>query len=280
MDGALPEKFAAPLRLKGFRLSRKIGAGGMSEVYLATRESDGLPVVLKVQGASGKNAVEQLARFSREYALLSLITHPNVVRIHDQGLTDEHAYIAMEYFEQGDLRAEIAAGMPRPRVMAVVAQVAQALGAVHGHGIVHRDLKPANVMRRRDGSVALADFGIARSMLQAGATDPGQARHGDLIGTPYYVSPEQAAGQPITAQSDLYSLGVMVFEMLAGHRPFNADSLDELLARHMIAPIPPLPPVHAALQPVVERLMAKKPADRYASAQALLADLDRAGGLE
>jgi class 3 adenylate cyclase len=266
------EPGAEPLRLKGYRLTRKIGAGGMTQVYLAVREADGLPVVLKVLDASGKAASEHLSRFIQEYSMLARIEHPNVVRIYDQGFTDDHAYIAMEYFEAGDLRAEITAGMGRQRVLEVAAQLAQALDAIHARGIIHRDLKPENIMRRADGSVALADFGVAKSMLQAENMALTQTRHGDVVGTPYYLSPEQAAGNEITPRSDLYSLGVMMFEMLAGERPFRAESLDVLLARHVFAPTPSLPEAHAALQPVIERLMAKRPADRYASARALLDD--------
>ena len=273
-------QFAAgnePLRLKGYCLSRKIGAGGMTDVYLAAREADDLPVVLKVLDATGKGAGEQLSRFIQEYALLSRIEHPYVVRIYDQGFTDDHAYIAMEYFELGDLRAEMTSALPQQRVLAIVAQVAQALAAIHARGIIHRDLKPENIMRRPDGSVALADFGIAKSMLEAPDMALTQTRHGGVMGTPYYLSPEQAAGNPITPQSDQYSLGVMMFELLAGQRPFRAESLELLLARHLSAPTPALPPGHAALQPVVERLMAKRPQDRYGSAAALLADLEQRG---
>ena len=269
-------RFAAgeePLRLKGYRLTRKIGSGGMTEVFLAVREADELPVVLKVLNASGKATAEHLTRFIQEYALLSSIVHPHVIRIYDQGFTDDHAYIAMEYFEHGDLRAEITAGLEQQRVIAIIAQTAQALDAIHARGIIHRDVKPENIMRRPDGSVALADFGIAKSMLEAEHMALTQTRHGDVVGTPYYLSPEQVSGQPITPQSDLYSLGVMMFEMLAGERPFRAESLDLLLARHVSAPTPLLPPAHAALQPIVEKLMAKHPPDRYASAQALLRDL-------
>ncbi|MEP6823391.1 MAG: protein kinase [Ramlibacter sp.] len=263
----------APLRLRGYRLTRKIGSGGMTEVYLAVRESDGLAVVLKVLDASGKAATEHLSRFIQEYTLLSKIEHPHVIRIYDQGFTDDHAYIAMEYFEQGDLRAELTAGMTQPRVIEVISQVAQALGAIHTRGVIHRDLKPENIMRRADGTVALADFGIAKSMLQADNLALSQTRHGDVVGTPYYLSPEQASGQKITPPSDLYSLGVMMFEMLAGQRPYRADSLDLLLANHLTAPTPALPAAHAALQPVVEKMMAKKPGERHPTAAALLADL-------
>lgn len=261
------------LRLRGYRLTRRIGAGGMTQVYLAERERDGLAVVLKVLDAGGQRAGEHLSRFIQEYTLLSRIEHPNVVRIHDQGFTDDHAYIAMEYFPRGDLRAELSAGMSQQRVLDVLEQVARALAAIHGLGVIHRDLKPENIMRRADHTVALADFGIAKSLLQSDNLALSQTRHGDIVGTPYYLSPEQAAGREITAASDLYSLGVMMFEMLAGRRPFRADTLDQLLAQHLHAPTPSLPPEHAALQPILDRLMAKAPQDRFDGAQGFLSEL-------
>ncbi|MES2633325.1 MAG: protein kinase [Pseudomonadota bacterium] len=284
VKGALASKLSAfkghqftqeeePLRLKGYRITRKIGTGGMTEVFLAVRESDGLPVVLKVLQANGKAASEHLSRFIQEYTLLSRIEHPHVIRIYDQGFTDDHAYIAMEYFELGDLRSEITAGMSQERVVAIISQVAGALDAIHQRDVIHRDLKPENIMRRPDGTVALADFGIAKSMLQSENMAFTQTRHGDVVGTPYYLSPEQASGTPITPQSDLYSLGVMMFEMLAGTRPYRAETLELLLANHVSAPTPPLPAAYAGLQPVVNRLMAKKREDRYPTAAALLADL-------
>jgi class 3 adenylate cyclase/CheY-like chemotaxis protein len=262
-----------PLRLKGYRLTRKIGSGGMTEVYLAERDGDALPVVLKVLEAHGRATSEHLSRFIQEYTLLSRIVDPHVIRIYDQGFTDDHAYIAMEYFELGDLRGELRQGMQRERVLAVVEQVARALEAIHAHNVIHRDLKPENIMRRPDGSVALADFGVAKSMLQQDNLGLTQTRHGEVVGTPYYLSPEQAAGAPITPASDLYSLGVMLFEMLTGSRPFQAESLSLLLAHHVSAPVPRLPLEHEGLQPVLDRLMAKRPADRYASAASLLRDL-------
>jgi serine/threonine-protein kinase PpkA len=264
---------AVTVRLKGYRITQKIGSGGMTEVYLAEREADGLPIVLKILDSRGKEASEHLVRFIQEYALLSKIDHPHVIKIHDQGFSDEYAYIAMEYFERGDLRALFGPDLTRQRALAVVQQIALALSAVHSHGIVHRDIKPENIMLRTDGSIALADFGIAKSMLQAESMGFTQTRHGDLVGTPYYMSPEQAGGRAVTARSDLYSLGVMLFEMLSSRRPFYAESLELLLAKHLNAETPALPSAHAALQPIVNKLMAKKPEDRYASADALLADL-------
>jgi len=285
VKGALQSKLASikdhrfapgqePLRLRGYRLTRKIGSGGMTEVYLAEREEDALPVVLKVLDASGRGAGEHLSRFIQEYALLSRIQHPNVVRIYDQGFTDDHAYIAMEYFPLGDLRSEVSAGMDEARVLHVLQQVARALAAIHAAGVIHRDLKPENVMRRPDGTVALADFGIAKSMLAADNLGLTQTRHGDVVGTPYYLSPEQASGHEITPASDLYSLGVMFHEMLTGERPFRAESLDKLLALHLTAPTPTLPVQFEDLQPILHRLMAKSPGGRYASGQALVDELE------
>ncbi|HVZ46378.1 MAG TPA: protein kinase [Ramlibacter sp.] len=284
VKGALNSKLSAfkhhafgadgePLRLKGYRLVRKIGAGGMTEVYLAVREEDGLAVVLKVLSAGGRATSANLSRFIQEYTLLSKIEHPNVIRIYDQGFTDDHAYIAMEYFPRGDLRGELKAGMSQHRVLEVVHQVATALDAIHTRGVIHRDLKPENIMLRPEGSVALADFGVAKSMLQQDGLGLTETRHGDVVGTPYYLSPEQASGARITPSTDLYSLGVMLYEMLTGERPFVAESLDMLLARHVSAPTPLLPPPHEPLQPVLEKLMAKKPEDRYRSAYGLIQDL-------
>jgi|JI10StandDraft_1071094.scaffolds.fasta_scaffold26701_3 serine/threonine-protein kinase PpkA len=284
VKGALTSKLSAmkdlsfgpgeePLRLKGYRITRKIGAGGMTQVYLAVREADGIPVVLKVLDASGRDASGQLARFIQEYALLSQVVHPHVVRIHDQGFTDDHAYIAMEYFERGDLRGEFKAGMTQARVVDIVRQVALALQAIHARGIVHRDLKPENIMLRLDGTVALADFGIAKSLLQLESLELTQTRHGDVVGTPYYLSPEQAAGRDTSPQTDFYSLGIMMFEMLAGKRPFRAETLEQLLAHHLHAPTPALPPQHLGLQGFVNRLTAKNPADRFPTASALLDEL-------
>ncbi len=268
---------AVTVRLKGYRITNKIGSGGMTEVYLAEREADGLPIVLKVLDSRGKEASEHLVRFIQEYALLSKIVHPHVIRIYDQGFTDEHAYIAMEYFERGDLRSLFGPDLTQARALKVIDEIAQALGAIHQAGIVHRDIKPENIMLRNDGSVALADFGIAKSMLKAESMGLTQTRHGDVVGTPYYLSPEQASGRAVTIQSDLYSLGVMMFEMLAGKRPFIAESLELLLAKHMNAETPPLPASCARLQPVVNKLMQKDPVARYASAEELLADLNKAG---
>jgi serine/threonine-protein kinase PpkA len=271
---------AGEVKFKGYRVKRKIGSGGMSDVLLAERESDGMPVVLKVLNldASGPEGdADMLDRFIREYALMSRIRHPNIVAIYDQGFTDKHAYIAMEYIDGGDLRKRFRhlpniAEERRVYALSVATQIASALAEIHGKGIVHRDLKPENVMARSDGSLALADFGIAKRPQGSGNTSLGLAytRHGEVIGTPFYLSPEQATGKPVTYASDLYALGVVLFELLAGERPYQADNLETLLAMHLVAPIPPLPPPFADLQFIVDALLAKEPQHRPASAEKVL----------
>ncbi len=263
------------VRLKGYRVTRKLAEGGMTAVYLAVREADGMPVVLKVLDATGKSATTNLSRFIQEYALMSKIDHPNVIRIYDQGFTDDHAYIAMEFFERGDLRRELNAGMTQVRVLQVLTQVAGALVTIHDTGIIHRDLKPENLMLRADGTVAVADFGIAKSTLVATDLALTKTHHGEIVGTPYYLSPEQAGGRAVDARADLYSLGVMMYEMLTGMRPYKAETLELLLAHHLNAPTPELPASHVRLQPLLNSLMAKKPNQRPASALELLQILNR-----
>ena len=265
-----------PPDLPGLRLLRRIGGGSTSEVYLAARDGDGLPLAVKVVRLGGPATPAHLARLAREGALLRGVEHPNVIRIHQSGQEGDRGWLAMEYFERGDLRGELQAGLSGERVLSVVTQLARALHAVHRAGIVHGDLKPQNVMLRADGSVVLSDFGIARPLHgPAPAAAPPSAQ--ERIGTPFYLSPEQARGEPVTPASDLYSLGVMLFEMLTGERPYRAESLSLLLARHQNAPTPELPSGQREWQPVLSRLMAKEPSARYPDAQALLADLARLG---
>ncbi|OOG57977.1 protein kinase [Polaromonas sp. C04] len=283
VKGALESKLAAlkhlsfagaeaPLRLAGYRILRRIGTGGMSDVYLAVHELDDTPTVLKVLN-TGSQSAARMARFIQEYTLLSKIDHPNIVKIFKQGFSDTHAYTAMEYFERGNLRSRMGGAVDQRSVIALVSQIAGALSVIHDLGVVHRDLKPENLLLRADGSIVLTDFGIAKSIFQSDNPDLALTRHGDLIGTPSYMSPEQVSGQRITPQTDFYSLGVVMFELLSGQRPFQADTLVSMLALHAREPTPMLPKEHAVLQPVVDKLMLKDPGLRYARAQDLLRDL-------
>jgi serine/threonine-protein kinase PpkA len=264
---------ATHLLIEGYRILRQIGAGGMASIFLAHTQEGAAPQVLKIMRLDGMPADDGLQRFIQEYALLAQLHHPNVARIFKQDFSAGHAYIAMEYFPGGDLRARIGSGMDLHTVITYLKQMAAGLQAIHVAGIVHRDLKPDNLMLRQDGSLALADFGIAKqvSMLMMD-TD-----HGDVVGTPSYLSPEQARGMPVDARSDLYSLGVMVYEMLTGQKPYRAATTRELLELHINAPVPQLGPEQIPMQPVLTRLMAKDREQRYPSAQALLDDLEARG---
>ncbi|MBI3714571.1 MAG: protein kinase [Betaproteobacteria bacterium] len=263
-------------QIKGYRVLRKLGEGSMSRVLLAERESDGAEVALKILTNDPHELGDRddmLARFIQEYAIISRIAHANVVRIHEQSFSDELAYIAMEYFPAGDLLGLIARGMSPQRVVDVVVQTAYALAEVHRHGIVHRDLKPNNLMVRSDGSIALADFGVAKGVGPSLAMTLAKTRHGQVVGTPYYLSPEQATTGAVSNKSDLYSLGVLAYEMFTGEKPYRADSVDALLRLHVYAELPKLPPPLAGYQQLIDRLMAKDPAVRFQSADEVVAFL-------
>jgi len=259
--------------IEGYRILRKIGEGGMASIFLAQTRADGEPQVLKVMRLDGMIDADGLQRFIQEFALLAQVNHPNVARIFRQDFSASHAYIAMEYFPRGDLRARIAAGIDVLTVIAYLKQIAAGLGAIHAVGIVHRDLKPDNIMLRQDGTLALVDFGVAKQVFMH-IMDTG---HGDIIGTPSYLSPEQSCGQAVDARCDLYSLGVLTYEMLTGNKPYSAASTRALLELHLNAPVPRLTRSHIVLQPVLERLMAKDREQRYRSAQMLLDDLAQRG---
>ena len=264
----------AQFLVEGYRILRKIGEGGMASIFLAQAAEGGAPQVLKVMQLGKAVEADGLQRFIQEYALLAQIQHPNVARIFRQDFSVAHAYIAMEYFPRGDLRARMTAGPVDPATaISYLKQAAAGLQAIHEVGIVHRDLKPDNLMLRQDGSLALADFGVAKQTAMK-ITDTGD---GDIVGTPYYLSPEQALGKPVDARCDLYSLGVLAFELLTGRKPYHASSAQELLRMHVHDPVPLLPPDHAQLQAVMESMMAKDREQRYPSAKTLLDDLARMG---
>jgi serine/threonine-protein kinase PpkA len=263
------QQAAAHFSIEGYHILRKIGEGGMASIFLASTEPGAEPQVLKVMRMNGAQAGDQLQRFIQEFALLAQVRHPNVARIHRQGFSSGHAYIAMEYFPKGDLRAAIGRGLGTHTALAYASQIAAALDAIHGTSIVHRDLKPDNLMLREDGSLALADFGIAKhvSLLIT------ETAHGEVVGTPYYLSPEQVTGEAVDQRCDLYSLGVMLYEMLTGNKPYRAGSAEELLGMHVAAPVPHLQGPLERLQPLIDRLMAKDRSQRYGSAREVLADL-------
>ena len=261
--------------INGYRMLRQIGEGGTSRVYLAERlprlghaAPEPRQVVLKVVDARAIRDPAFIERFIREYRIISTVQNEHVARIHDQGVTDDHLYIAMEYFPRGDLRQRMEqAGPGRMHsllALKISAQIARALDAIHTAGVIHRDLKPHNIMFRDNDRLALVDFGLAKQVGEKTIT-----ASAGLAATPLYMSPEQCVGQPQDARSDLYSLGVILYEMLTGERLFDGDSLAAIAFRHVHADIPRLPPPLDGYQTVIDRLLAKNPADRYVSAREL-----------
>ncbi|HVJ11046.1 MAG TPA: serine/threonine-protein kinase [Burkholderiales bacterium] len=253
----------------GYNVVHIIGQGGQAQVYLAEREHDGLRVALKVLNRALRNDPVFLERFVREYKLVASLDSAFVARIYDQGFTGDFPYIAMEFLPSGTLASRIREGLTTRAAIRLLAQIAQALDAIHGRGIVHRDLKPANILFRADGRPVLVDFGLARDMtVNSTLTIAGQ-----FLATPRYMSPEQCLGRPIDARSDIYSLGAILYEMLTGSKIYdNANSAD-VIAMHVSAPVPQLAPLLVDYQPILDKLLAKAPADRYQSAADLIADI-------
>jgi serine/threonine protein kinase len=256
--------------IQGFTPVKALGSGATANVCLCERGPEKQQVVLKVLKSEGSGDSDLLARFVQEYFAASSIDSPYVAKVFEHGFTDSHAYIVMEYFPAGDLRARIQRDRPGiEESFLIIGSILSALVSVHEAGIIHRDLKPANVMFREDGTIALVDFGSARR-----DADPvAKTLAGVVIGTPYYLSPEQALGGTADERSDLYSVGVMLYELLTGQRMYAAGTLVALFEMHKTAPIPKLPANLARHQRFVERLVAKNPDERYKSAAEALAAL-------
>jgi eukaryotic-like serine/threonine-protein kinase len=254
--------------IRGHRCIRQVGSGGMCTIYLAESERAGTVVVLKVfnQVPDVSERIVSFDRFLQEYEIVAGLKHQNIVRIYDLGVADDHAYIAMEHFSCGDLRQRMKAPLLPLTALKYLEQIASALHAIHSVGVLHRDLKPANVMLRTDGSLCLIDFGLAKANeMQVSLTGTRE-----IFGTPYYMSPEQGHAEEIDGRSDLYSLGVMFYEMLTGHKPYTGATAMEVIYKHKRAELPQIAPQYAEFRELLLRLLAKSPADRYQSAGDLL----------
>jgi serine/threonine-protein kinase PpkA len=253
---------------RNYDILRKLAYGEIATVYLARQRNAERQLVLKVlHQVADSSTGKILDRFLREYELIARLDHPSVVKIYDFGVADDHAYIAMEYCGGGSLKRRIAAGIDRYEAFRLMRDIAGALGVLHAAGILHRDLKPTNVLFRDDGSLALIDFGLAKQVaLQAEVTGAGA-----IFGTPYYMSPEQGHGEPVDVQGDIYSLGVIFFEMLTGAKPYDGDTAMAVIVKHRLAPVPGLPSSLREFQPLIKRMLAKQPAERFQSVEELLA---------
>ncbi|MFN2616881.1 MAG: Stk1 family PASTA domain-containing Ser/Thr kinase [Thermoleophilaceae bacterium] len=256
-----------------YRIVSRIGSGGMADVYLADDTHLGRQVALKVLHRRFAQDQEFVERFRREASSAAGLQHPNVVGVFDRGEHEGTYYIAMERLAGRPLKELVGAEAPMPqeRVIELGLQILRAAGFAHRHGVIHRDFKPHNVIVDQQGNAKVTDFGIAR----AGASE--MTETGSIMGTAQYLSPEQAQGHSVTAASDLYSIGVMLYEMLAGRLPFQGDTAVSVALKHLSEPPPPIshfrPDVHPALESVVMAALAKDPAQRWQSADEFAAAL-------
>jgi CheY-like chemotaxis protein len=254
--------------LAGYDHVRTLSEGEIASVYLARERGAGRLAVLKVlRQVPDAGSDKHFDRFLQEYELIARVQHPNVVRIFDLGVADDHAYIAMEYCSRGSLKRRIGEGVSSELAYQWLRVIAGALGALHAVGIFHRDLKPTNIMFREDESLALIDFGLAKqAQFKAGITGTGA-----IFGTPYYMSPEQGQGDAVDQRSDIYSLGILFYEALTGRKPYDGPAAMSVIIQHRDAPLPQLPAELAAYQPLLDHMLAKKPADRFQDTAELLA---------
>jgi serine/threonine protein kinase len=254
--------------IKGFRFVRKLSVSTHSAVYLARKQSDDVDIVLKVlrQIPELSDGLGAFDRFLQEYVMIAGVDHPNIVRIHDLGVADDYAHIAMEFLPGGDLKARIGAGMRENEAVSCTRQIASALATLHSLGILHRDLKPGNIMLRADGAPVLIDFGLAKQM----RVEQEITGQGAIFGTPYYMSPEQGHGQEVDERSDIYSLGIIFFEMLAGEKPFSGSDAMGIIYKHTKEPVPMLPSRVSHHQALISRMLAKRPEHRLQSAKEVL----------
>jgi len=251
----------AHLDLPQYSILHKLGESARAVVYLAHSVSLGHNVALKISKPA-LEAADDAQEFAREYAAISALNHPSVVSIYDYGFHDGREFLAMEYFPCGDLKTRLLQPITALESLEYALRICAALQVVHGAGLVHRDLKPPNVMLREDSSVVLIDFGLAKQLdgaLQNTAV-------GVLRGSPYYMSPEQAKGLPLDARSDLYSAGVILFEMLTGAKPYLGNSAVEVMEQHVNGQRASLPPSCAELEPLLDRLMARDRDARFPDA--------------
>jgi DNA-binding NarL/FixJ family response regulator/tRNA A-37 threonylcarbamoyl transferase component Bud32 len=262
------------LRIPGIRVLRLIAEGGLSRVYLASRHNDDEPLVLKILKSEVSSDEDTLRRFMEEYSLVERIRSTHIARIDGHGISEGHAYLVMEFFEGGDLSKRLGGkALPPAEAFRIFHELLHALGDIHEKGVLHRDLKPHNLMFRSDGSLAIVDFGIAKRIDAIDRTG-----HGEVLGTPRYMSPEQVQGRALDLRTDIYSAGVLLYQMLTGKHLFDGDSAIEVALHHINTPPPALPHHLTVYQPLLDKLLEKDRDARFRNADEVIGYLSRKFG--
>ena len=255
------------MEIPGYEIKRLIGQGGMATVYLAEQRSLGRQVVLKILDTSAGITAETVERFLNEGRIIASLNHPHIITIYDIGQAGDQIFISMEYVEGGDLKDRLLSKVFAPiEAIEIVEKVAAGLVAAHDNGIVHRDVKPGNILFRRDGTPLLSDFGIAKRL----SNDFDLTSTGMFVGSPNYMAPEQSESGPIDGRADIYSLGVILYEMLTGSRTYVADSVIDVILMHKKAPVPKLPSGLEQYQALLNLMMAKARKDRFRDTRSLI----------
>ncbi len=258
------------MEIPGYDVKRTIGRGGMATVYLAIQQSLDREIVLKTLDTTHDETGDFFERFMKEGRIIASLRHPHIVTIFDIGTADDCVYISMEYVDGGDLRGKIENRLAPVRGLDLLNKIGQALDYAHKKGIVHRDVKPVNILFRSDGTPLLGDFGIAKDF----TVDKELTSTGTILGSPFYMSPEQAEGLPVDGRTDIYSLGVIFYEMLTGEKPYEGDSAIKVIMKHIQSPVPQLPPELDQFQPLLNRLMAKNRDQRIPDAGQLVTEVE------
>ncbi len=254
------------MEVKGYQIQHAIGEGGMATAYLAIQESLGRQVVLKILNADRRKSAHDHERFMNEARIIASLNHPNIITVYDVGTAADFVYMSMEYVEGGDLRQHLHAIITPYEALDVLVKIGGALAAAHRKGIIHRDVKPANILFRKDRTPLISDFGIAKQL----TFDLNLTQTGIFLGSPNYMAPEQAEPGSIDGRADIYSLGVIFYEMLTGTKPYQSDSVFDVILQHKRAPIPMLPPGLERYQPLLNLMLAKERRNRFRDADSML----------
>lgn len=265
----MTDEFQVP----GYDIKERIGRGGMASVYRARQHTFDRDVALKVLKPDLSEDESFCQRFVQESLIVAKLHHSHIVQVYDVGEFQNKFFIAMEYLHGGDLNTRLNKGISVNETIEIIRQAASALDFAHQKGIIHRDIKPDNIMFREDGAAVLTDFGIAKEL----DSDINLTQTGLIVGTPKYMAPEQIRGDKADAKADIYSLGILLFQCLTNHVPFDGKDMIATAYKHFNEPVPELPALVAAFQPIVNRMLAKHPDERYARGKDIVAALDELG---